>query len=849
MKQAVRHLVSGFKPLNYRLELSLDPEQMTFSGQVKISGNKLGRPSKRLVFHQKGLKFSSATLTRHDKNGEQIIAVDRINTHSGYDEVRLHSVDLLFPGHYTVVIKFSGKITDQMNGIYPCYFKHEGKEQKLLATQFESHYARNVFPCIDEPIAKATFDLTIMTPNDGSVVIANTPMKEQCREKPGTLVTTFETTPIMSTYLLAFVYGKMDFKETTTARGTAVRTYATPNNIKHTDFALKTAARCLEYYEDYFGIPYPLQKCDLVALPDFASGAMENWGLITFREQFLFFDPANTSLGTKQTVALVVAHELAHQWFGNLVTMHWWTDLWLNEGFASWIEYLAVDKLFPDWDVWTQFIVDEQQPALKIDALHHTHPVEVEVNHPDEIHSIFDIISYNKGASVIHMLHGYLGGEDFRNGLRHYLAKHAYKNTSTKDLWGALEEVSGKPVKEFMHDWTSKAGFPLVTVEANEGSLSIKQHRFYMQAPKNPSPTLWPIPLLADDTLPPRLDGAELLQPKARSVSYQINKDQSGFYRTVYDQYLLAELSPKISGMEPLDRLGILADCFETAKAGYSSVIEALKLLEVYRNEESAVVWDVIASGVINVLRVMDDEEVQDLIKPFIIKLTAKELGRLGWEESSSDSHFDRLLRPTILGLAAGAEAPSVVNECQKRFKNMTRPEDIPADLRGVVYATAARFGDKDTFDRLLAMHKSSESSEESVTIAAALMSFKQPELVAEALSLITTKTVRFQDVIYWLIFGLYNRHAKRQVWEWIIANWVWLDENLGTDLSFFNIPNYVARTFSDVEFLKEYTAFFKDKASPKLNRSISQGEETLSWHIAWKQRDLASVRKFLRVK
>jgi puromycin-sensitive aminopeptidase len=360
---------------------------------------------------------------------------------------------MLYPGEYHVVLEFSGKITDPMNGLYPCYFTHEGKKKFVLATQFESHHAREVFPCIDEPEAKATFDLALNTPLEGDV-IANTPARTVLKEK-SQQTTIFETTPVMSTYLLAFAYGDIGFKEAKSKNGTIVRGYATPDNVQFVDFALDTAVKVLDFYEDYFALAFPLPKIDMIALPDFAAGAMENWGLITYREQCMLVDPVNTSIHTKQYVAMVVAHELAHQWFGNLVTMQWWTDLWLNEGFASWIEYLAIDKLFPEWHMWTQFIADEQQPALKLDALDNTHAIEVPINHPDEIRTIFDAISYNKGASVIHMLHGYLGAEDFRDGLRHYLKKHAYKNTVTQDLWAALEEISGKPVKEFMHAWTS----------------------------------------------------------------------------------------------------------------------------------------------------------------------------------------------------------------------------------------------------------------------------------------------------------------------------------------------------------------------------------------------------------
>ncbi len=840
MKKVTR-LFDSFAPKNYQLELKLDPEKKMFSGTVVIKGRKTGRPSRRITLHQKDLKITKATLTKHEKGTESEIKLDRVNTQRSYDELRMHSPSMLYPGEYTITISFSGHITDPMNGLYPCYFMQDGQESMLLATQFESHHAREVFPCIDEPEAKATFDLTLITP-DRETVLANTPVKSQEPENDG-FRTVFETTPIMSTYLLAFAHGNVGFSEEKTKRGTKVRVYATSKNVEYTTFALDTAVKCLDFFEDYFDIPYPLQKLDMIALPDFASGAMENWGLITYREQTLLVDPANTSLPTKQYVAMVVAHELAHQWFGNLVTMEWWTDLWLNEGFASWIEYLAVDYLYPDWDMWTQFIASEQQSALKLDALDNTHPIEVPINHPDEIRSIFDTISYSKGASVIHMLHGYLGPDDFRDGLRHYLKEHSYKNTSTVDLWAALEKISGKPVKEFMHSWTSQPGFPLISVSEHEGEIRLMQERFFMQKPADPAPLTWPVPLLSSGA-PERFD-TEIFKYKAAAFN-KLNSGQSGFYRVDYSPELTEALSEGVKYMEPLDRLGLLADTFDTAKAGYSSAVEAIRLLEKYGQEDNAAVWDIMALSIGEIRRVMDDDEIRENIKPLIISLTSQQIKRLGYEEKKTDSHFDKLLRPTVLGLAASADEPNVLEWCLESFKAAKKTTDIHADLRSVIFNTAARHGDVTDFDKLLAWHNGTENSEERVTLSAALTAFEQPELINRALALISTNDVRRQDAMYWLAYSFMNRHAKRAAWKWMQDNWDWLNKQLGNDLSFYRTPIYAGRSFSDKSFLKEYDEFFKDKATPALDRSIKQGREMLEWQAAWKSRDLQGLRSHL---
>lgn len=841
MKKVTR-LAEGFSPNNYKLELTLDPDNRKFSGKVLISGNKIDRPSKRLTFHQKDLKILSASVVKSGKTGKEEIKLDRINTQNKFDEVRLHSPNLLFPGDYTVEIVFEGKITDPMNGLYPCYFKHEGKNKILLATQFESHHAREVFPCIDEPEAKATFDLTLITP-DKQTVLANTPILGQHNEGSG-YKTVFETTPIMSTYLLAFAHGEVDYTESKTKRGTTVRVYATPDNVKHTEFALDTGVKVLKFYEDYFGIPYPLEKCDMIALPDFASGAMENWGLVTYREQTLLVDEKNTSLTTKQYVAMVIAHELAHQWFGNLVTMEWWTDLWLNEGFASWIEYLAVDKLFPDWDMWTQFIASEQQAAFKLDALDNTHPIEVPINHPDEIRSIFDAISYQKGASVIHMLYGYLGAEDFRKGLRQYLKEHAYKNTSTNDLWSALEKASGKPVKKFMQFWTSLPGFPLVSVEQDKDYVKLSQERFYIKKPGTPAKDLWPVPLISSYKDYDSLESREL-KIETRNLS-KLNLGQSGYYRTRYSSELLEKITEKLLEMEPLDRLGILADAFETAKAGYDSAVQAVNLLKKYKDEDNAAVWDIIAGNIGDLRRVMDDETLRESIKPLLAELTNKQVKRLGFKVKAADSHFDKLLRPTVLGLAASADVPEVVEWCIDSFNKAKTPEDVHADLRSVVFNTSARKGDESTFNKLLKWHNAADNSEERVTLAAALTAFEQPELHNKALGLIKTDEVRRQDAMYWLAYSFMNRHSKRAAWQWMQDNWSWLDKELGSDLSFYRTPIYAGRSFSDKQFAKEYDEFFKDKSTPALERSIKQGREMLDWQTAWRDRDLKALLKAL---
>ncbi len=847
MKTSVKQLHAQFKPTNYLLILEPDQVKKTFKGSVTIDGLKVGQTAQRLVFHQSGLKISKAVVTYHDKKANVNVAVTRINQHAKLEELRLHTGSKLRSGRYTIELIFSGKITKQMNGMYPSSYKEGKKNKEILATQFESHHAREVFPCIDEPAAKATFDLVLTTPKD-VVVVGNTSIVSEVF-KGSNKLSTFATTPKMSTYLLAFVIGDIKYIESKTKSGVIVRTFATPDNVKYLDFSLEIAVKCLDFYSEYFGIDYPLDKCDLIALPDFAAGAMENWGCITFREHALIVDPENTSLSTKQHVAIVIAHELAHQWFGNLVTMRWWTDLWLNEGFASWMEYFAINQIFPDWQMWIQFAIDEQLVALGLDSLENTHPVEVQVKHPDEIRTIFDTISYSKGASVIHMLHRFVGSDNFRMGLRHYLEKHAYGSTDTTDLWKALEDISKKPVKNFMNKWTTSAGFPIVECTIDEKNISLAQQRFFIN-PKNQTidPTIWPIALFPSN---PRLEKNLNVRHnilKESDANLKLNLGQTGFYRIIYNPTHLERLGELIKRgkFKPIDRLGILSDVFETAKAGKFGTAEALHFLSYFNQEDNFAVWDIIASSIGSVKAVMDDYELRENMKPYVRKLIKIELKRLGIKQKTNDSHFDRLLRPIILCMAAISDEPTVVKYCLDAFKNIDK-KTLDPDLRSLVFGTVARLGGPKEFEKLLELHNKSTSSEERTALVAGLSSFKQPNLIKKSLSQITSENVRLQDVFYWIVYAFMNRHSKHQAWLWIKENWKWLEKNLGSDLSFYRIPIYAARSFSENSFKKDYKKFFKPLLSPAMDRSYKQGLEIIDYQSEWRTSSLDEVKAFFK--
>src|SRR3989344_7450277 len=417
MKKSTKkvRLAPYVKPERYRLSLKPDLDAFVFEGEETIMLT-LEKKVKEITLHSKDLEIESAVIVQNKKSFSA--------TSITYNE-KAETATFVFPkslevGKAKLSLVFRGVLNDKMHGFYRSRYEVAGREYHLATTQFEATDARRAFPCFDEPAAKAVFDIQLIVPNK-STAISNT-MPTAIREpSPGYQVVEVSPSPKMSTYLVAFIVGDLEYIEKKTEEGVLVRVFTTPGKKHQAEFALDCAVKSLSFFTKYFDIPYPMPVLDMVAIPDFASGAMENWGAVTYREEALLIDHENSSAAAKQWVAVVVAHELSHQWFGNLVTMEWWTHLWLNEGFASYIEYLAVDHIFPDWEMWTEFVSSDLGNALSLDSLKHTHPIEVPVHHPDEISEIFDAVSYSKGASVIRMLAEYIGEKDFRDGLRHYL--------------------------------------------------------------------------------------------------------------------------------------------------------------------------------------------------------------------------------------------------------------------------------------------------------------------------------------------------------------------------------------------------------------------------------------------
>ena len=856
MGKSVARLVEQFQPEHYELHLVPNRDKMTFSGTVAVRGKKVGRPAKRLTFHQNELKISNATVVKHDKKGDQDIVVSRINNQDPLNEVRLHSDSLIYPGSYTVVMEFSGVITKPMNGIYPCDFKHDGQDKKLIATQFESHHAREAFPCIDEPEAKATFDLTLTTPA-GEPVLANTPAIKEVPD--GDLVTTtFATTPSMSVYLLAFVYGEMGFREAKTKDDVIIRAYATPDNVALTQHGLDDAVKILEFFSDYFGVLYPLPKLDMVALPDFAVGAMENWGLMTFREQCMLVDPKHGSIESKQLVSTVVAHEISHQWFGDLVTMKWWDDLWLNESFANLMEYCAVDAIHPEWSIWEQFVSHESVSAKRRDSIADVQSVRTGVNHPDEINTIFDpSIVYAKGGSLLYMLMNYIGEEAFRAGLEAYFKKHAYGNTIADDLWVTLSASSGQDIGAFMQKWLTHPGYPLIDIDWQPGSkqAALSQKRFLADpTAKNEDTSPWHVPLSATSKLSqPSLTTShatvEVSQPDDTLI---FNHDGQSYYLPHYQQAEhLGQIVQAVKDGEvsTIDRHLLLDNYTMLQRGGVSSTTELLDLLTAYEHEASETVWGAIAASLAEARRLVEGHEASEtkldqLIERLVIDLATS----LGWDDKPDDSAQTLRLRGTAIALAAGSKNQATIQEGLKRFATFTKPSDLSASTRGTVYFCAARYGTDADFTKLLDIHNSWQNADEKEEIAGGLTSTKNPDHIEKLLQLMMSDEIRRQDLLHWFVWMMRNRYSREATWNWMVKNWDWIVEAMASDKTFSYFVRYCGNIFSTQEDFAKFREFFEPKKSiVALGREITLATQEITSRIAWRERNEADVKAWLK--
>lgn len=840
---SVNRLAEKFKPEHYELKLDLmQAKNREFNGIVDIFGEI--NDEKEIALHSKDLEIKKINFANDIKlnfskaeNDEILVNIEKLNFKKG-DKIQLK-------------IEFSGKITDAMHGLYPCYYKENGEKKELFATQFESHHAREVFPCVDEPEAKATFLLEIKALSDLEV-LSNTEIIEK-NENGNTQQIRFAKTPKMSTYLLAFVLGDFQRVSKKTKSGVEVSVLATKaQKSELMEFPLSFAVRVLEFYEDFFGQKFPLSKCDHIALPDFSSGAMENWGLITYRETALLAGK-NSSISSKKYVALVIAHETSHQWFGNLVTMKWWDELWLNESFATMMEYLATDALEPKWKIWEEFAVNEAVLSLRRDAIDGVQAVHVPVHHPDEISTIFDgAIVYAKGARLMNMLRKYVGNDAFRKGLQLYFGKFKYQNTIGENLWDCLSEASGKNVADFMNPWLFKSGYPSVLAEEDGEELRLSQKQFFIGEGKDVG-RIWPILLGSNQNNLPEIMDSKYLTCRKSSDFVQLNQGNIAHFITNYSQNIFENLLEKVrnGNLDTISRLQILQERSLLSRGGEIPSVELLQTLQSYDKETSLTVWDMI-SLLIGELKIFIDEDSASSkkMKKFVGNLAQNEFEKLGFIKKTGEDEEDTQKRSSILAHMIYAENEKAISGALDIFKNSQNMEDIDSEIRSLILTAKIRFEESpELVQKMLESYKDTSNVDYRDDIMVALTSTKNirtGELLLE--KMLENDIIRTQDILSWYVHLLRNLKTRELAWKWLRENWKLIEEKFDGDKSYNDFPRYSGAILRTEKQLQEFKEFFNPlKSDPSLTRAIEMGEREIAGRVDLIKRDKTAIDKFLQ--
>jgi len=795
----MERLLDYFEPEKYVLDLTIDKYAKTIGGRVSVVG----------VAKAGTIKFHAVNMTVSDvmikgKSADFELKDDVLEVKLG-DEYCDKPADL----H----IYYSGNLTENMQGAYLSTYEYEGKTETIVATQFESHYAREAFPCIDEPAAKAIFHLNITVPKEeGEIVLSNMPIVNT-NEEDGKIRYQFYATPRMSTYLLAWVIGKFKGKTVKNAHGVEITTYVALNqDIDAVDFANEIAAKSLEFYDDNFGVPYPLAKCDQVALPDFEAGAMENWGLVTYRESMLVAGK-NATLGTKKSVALTVAHELSHQWFGDLVTMKWWDDLWLNESFASVMEYYAVDYIHPEYKIFEGFFTNDALSALRRDAYNDVQSVHQDVKNPAEIATLFDpSIVYSKGARLMLMVIRMMGWDKFTAGIRDYFEEYKYDNTIGDNLWDALNKYADFDVKKMMHAFIDKPGYPVIKSKDNFKTYS--QMRFLIDAPMG-GESDWPIAKVTEDM----------------SGHYVLNLSKKQFEDRL-DEF-------EDFGLE--EKLRLLIDRNLLAKTELVNSGSLVPLIQKFRDEDSAAIWNIVIT-IIGGLKIFFDDgsDAEKEFKDIIRMLVDKKLNEIGLTTRKGDDENILRLRAALLALDYYAED---VERLEKLAGLYNKDFDkIDAEIREDVLASKIYMEPK-IYDDYLKAYRTISDPEIKYELLSALCLSRNDENVKKSLKLLgDNEIVKPQDQFYLFIYLFRNPVAKKRAFEWLTKNWDKVAELAG-DKSLDNYPRYTASSIRTEEEAKMYHDFFAPKQNePALARAIEIGEKEIKAQLKLISDDQESV-------
>lgn len=815
-----------FQPVHYDIYLDIDRAAKHFKGITTIKGNAVDT---KIALHQKFLNVASV-----QADGQDV-------PFSFSDRQEAIQLELPHSGDVELKVVYDAKLTDTMMGIYPSYYTVAGQKKQLIGTQFETTAARQAFPGIDEPEAKATFSLAIKYDEQpGETIIANMP-----EDHVENGVHYFQETVKMSTYLVAFAFGELQSKFAKTKSGVEIGVFSTKaHQPKELDFSLDIAKRAIEFYEDFYQTPYPLPQSYQLALPDFSAGAMENWGLVTYREAYMLLDPDNTTLNQKRLIATVITHELAHQWFGDLVTMKWWDDLWLNESFANMMEYVAVDALEPEWNVWEMFQTSEVPMALQRDATDGVQSVHVAVDDPAEIDTLFDgAIVYAKGARMLVMVRALLGDDAMRKGLKNYFAAHQYGNATGADLWQALGEASGMNVGQIMESWLEHPGYPVVEVKVEDGKLMLSQQQFFIGDGEEKG-RLWQIPLNANYNQAPAIFSEQSLVlgdytqlRKQNGRPFRVNVGDNSHVIVKYDETLLNDILDHLDELGAIDQLQLLQDLRLLAEGRQISYAQIVPLLSRFKDSCSGIVNEMlyhVANSLKNFVQPAAKTERQ--LQQLFDQLSVKQVQRLGWLSQKGESNDDQLTRPIVLSAALYAQNSDAIKQAQALFDQyQDHLADLPADIRGLVLANEVKnYGSQELFDTLLADYQKTADAGFKQDICAALTKTQDDQLIAQLIDRFKdADTIKPQDLRAWFRGVLANDHGQQAAWDWIQQEWSWLEKTVGGDMEFPTYIIVISRIFKTAQRLAEFKRFFTPKENdPMLKREIQMDEKVIASRV-----------------
>ncbi|XP_009978824.1 PREDICTED: glutamyl aminopeptidase [Tauraco erythrolophus] len=857
-------LPTYINPVHYDLEIQPEMESDIYTGTVNISIT-LERSTSYLWLHLRETEITEMP-TLQKSSGQQITLSDCF----GYDaqeylvmqaEEELSVTDESDP--YILTLKFQGWLNSSLVGFYRTTYTENEETKSIAATDHEPTDARKTFPCFDEPNKKATYNITIIH-EDAYEALSNMPVQQSVQLGDGWTRTTFEKSVPMSTYLVCFAVHQFQWVERTSASGIPLRVYAQPLQLSTAEYAANVTKIVFDFFEEYFNMSYSLPKLDQIAIPDFGTGAMENWGLITYRETNLLYDPDESSTSNKQTVAAVVSHELVHQWFGNIVTMDWWDDLWLNEGFATYFEFLGANATEPDWQMLEQILIDDVLPIMVDDSLLSSHAIVVNVSTLAEITSVFDGISYSKGGSILRMLRDWITPDVFQKGCQAYLKKYHFQNAQTQHFWEAMEEASNESVQEVMDTWTKQMGYPVLEM----GSDSVfTQKRFLLDPSADASypasdfgykwniPVKWELESSTNYTVynTSNTEGITIASPSNTFV--KINPDHIGFYRVNYDSQNWDTLSTLLvnnhQDFSAADRAGILDDAFSLARPGLVNYSVPLNLTKYLRNETDYLPWYRLISSVTYLSNMLQDEtNLYPQFQEYFRYLVKPIVDQLSWNDSGS--HLERLLRTSVLNFACLMDDTECLNNASQLFEEWQYGETIPANLRLLVYRYGMKnSGNETSWNYMFQKYQETSLAQEKEKLLYGLASVKNVTLLDRYLKYIyNTSLIKTQDVFTVLRYISYNTYGKVMAWDWIRLNWEYLvdrftinNRNLGRIIT-------ITQTFNTEVQLWQMENFFElypDAGAGEASRS--QSLELVKINIEWLKANKEEIQSWLEAQ